>query len=44
VLIGGFPMVNIPDPVSMLLNKLAALRAKKGGADKAKAGGHGCSG
>jgi uncharacterized Zn-binding protein involved in type VI secretion len=31
VLIGGFPMVNIPDPVSMLLNKLAALRAKKGG-------------
>jgi uncharacterized Zn-binding protein involved in type VI secretion len=31
VLIGGFPMVNIPDPVSLLLNKLAALRAKKGG-------------
>ena len=30
VLIGGFPMVNIPDPVSLLLNKLAALRAKKG--------------
>lgn len=31
VLIGGFPMVNIPDPVSLLLNKLAALRAKKSG-------------
>lgn len=31
VLIGGFPMVNIPDPVSMLLNKLAALKAKKSG-------------
>jgi hypothetical protein len=30
VLIGGFPMVNIPDPVSLLLNKLAKLRAKSG--------------
>ena len=29
VLIGGFPMVNIPDPVSLLLNKLAALRARR---------------
>jgi uncharacterized Zn-binding protein involved in type VI secretion len=29
VMIGGFPMVNIPDPVSMLLNKLAALRARR---------------
>jgi uncharacterized Zn-binding protein involved in type VI secretion len=29
VLVGGFPMVNIPDPVSLLLNKLAALRARR---------------
>jgi len=29
VLVGGFPMVNIPDPVSMLLNKLAKLRGRK---------------
>ena len=32
VLVGGFPMVNIPDPVSMLLNKLGKLRARKAAA------------
>ena len=29
VLVGGFPMVNIPDPVSLLIKKLAALRARR---------------
>jgi uncharacterized Zn-binding protein involved in type VI secretion len=45
VLVGGFPMVNIPDPVSLLLNKLAKLRAKKSGAgdDDAQAGTHQCA-
>jgi len=45
VLVGGFPMVNIPDPVSMLLNKLAKLRAKKsgGGDEEAAAGTHQCA-
>jgi len=40
VLVGGFPMVNIPDPVSLLLNKLAKLRARKpaSGDDDAQAG------
>jgi uncharacterized Zn-binding protein involved in type VI secretion len=40
VLIGGFPMVNIPDPVSLLLNKLAKLRARKpaSGDDDAQTG------
>jgi hypothetical protein len=40
VLVGGFPMVNIPDPVSLLLNKLAALRARrsKKSDDAARAG------
>ena len=28
VLIGGFPMVNIPNPVDVLLGKLAALKGK----------------
>jgi uncharacterized Zn-binding protein involved in type VI secretion len=28
VLIGGFPMVNIPNPVDMLLGKLSALKGK----------------
>ena len=37
VLIGGFPMINIPDPVSLLLNKLASLRARKGASDDADA-------
>lgn len=45
VLIGGFPMVNIPDPVSMLLNKLAALRARRAAAksDEAQTGVTSCS-
>jgi uncharacterized Zn-binding protein involved in type VI secretion len=44
VLIGGFPMVNIPDPVSLLLNKLAALRARKGaGHEEGAAGSHPCA-
>jgi hypothetical protein len=45
VLIGGFPMVNIPDPVSLLLNKLSALRAKKGapGNEEGRAGTHQCA-
>ena len=37
VLIGGFPMIDIPDPVSMLLNKLAALRSRRGQSDDADA-------
>jgi hypothetical protein len=28
VLIGGFPMVNIPNPVDVMLGKLAALKGK----------------
>jgi uncharacterized Zn-binding protein involved in type VI secretion len=46
VLIGGFPMINIPDPVSLILNKLAALRAKPGGQHgepEAQAGSHQCA-
>jgi uncharacterized Zn-binding protein involved in type VI secretion len=44
VLIGGFPMVNILDPVSMLLNKLAKLRGRKPAAsdEEAEAGGGSC--
>jgi uncharacterized Zn-binding protein involved in type VI secretion len=30
VLIGGFPMINIPNPVDMFLNKLKSLKAKGG--------------
>jgi uncharacterized Zn-binding protein involved in type VI secretion len=29
VLIGGFPMINIPDPVEAIFNKLKTLRARK---------------
>lgn len=29
VLIGGFPMIDFPDPVSMLLQRLKALKAKR---------------
>src|SRR5262249_59074949 len=29
VLIGGFPMFNIPDPVGTILNKLKSLRGRK---------------
>jgi uncharacterized Zn-binding protein involved in type VI secretion len=29
VLIGGFPMINIPDPVEAIFNKLKSLRARK---------------
>jgi uncharacterized Zn-binding protein involved in type VI secretion len=46
VLVGGFPMVNIPDPVSLLLNKLAALRARRQAAanEDGAAGGGSCPG
>jgi hypothetical protein len=36
VLIGGFPMVNIPDPAKALFKRLKAIRAKVK-ANKAKA-------
>jgi uncharacterized Zn-binding protein involved in type VI secretion len=39
VLIGGFPMINIPDPVSALLNRLKRYKAKPSGDD-----GHGGAG
>jgi uncharacterized Zn-binding protein involved in type VI secretion len=41
VLIGGFPMINIPDPVSALLNHLKRYQAPKSG-DSATAGGAAC--
>jgi uncharacterized Zn-binding protein involved in type VI secretion len=44
VLIGGFPMVNIPDPVGALLNRLKRYKAKPPAADDAngKAGSGNC--
>jgi hypothetical protein len=38
VLIGGFPMINFPDPAKALFKRLKALRAKVK-ANKAKASG-----
>lgn len=38
VLIGGFPMINIPDPVSTLLNRLKRYKAKVPDGDGAKTG------
>lgn len=42
VLIGGFPMINIPDPVSALLNRLKRYKAKSAanGDEEGKAGPH----
>jgi hypothetical protein len=39
VLIGGFPMINIPDPVTALLNKLKYYKAKSRAGDGQCSGG-----
>lgn len=43
VLIGGFPMINIPDPVNALLNKLKFYKAKPAPPEGEVAGGGSCS-
>jgi uncharacterized Zn-binding protein involved in type VI secretion len=42
VLIGGFPMVNIPDPVGALLNRLKRYKAQKPPAEPETAGSTSC--
>ncbi|MEM6485182.1 MAG: PAAR domain-containing protein [Pseudomonadota bacterium] len=44
VMIGGFPTINIPDPVGYVLNKLGKMRAKNKNTDKedASAGTNNC--
>src|SRR5439155_22541406 len=42
VLIGGFPMVNIPNPIEALLNKLKYYKAKPAEAEPHGAGSSGC--
>ncbi len=42
VLIGGFPMINIPDPVSALLNRLKRYQVPNAGGESAKAGAAAC--
>ena len=42
VLIGGFPMINIPDPVGELLNRLKRYKAKAPTAENETAGGGSC--
>ncbi len=44
VLIGGFPMINIPDPVSALLNRLSRYKAKSPPAEDEGAGVGSCPG
>jgi hypothetical protein len=44
VLIGGFPMINIPDPVSALLNRLKRYKAAKPPAETEGAGVGSCPG
>jgi hypothetical protein len=44
VLIGGFPMVNIPDPVGMLLNRLKRYKAQVPPQDEDGAGVGSCPG
>ncbi len=44
VLIGGFPMVNIPDPVSALLNRLKRYKAPPPAGDADGAGVGSCAG
>ena len=44
VLIGGFPMINIPDPVSALLNRLKRYKAASKPADEDGAGVGSCPG
>jgi uncharacterized Zn-binding protein involved in type VI secretion len=44
VLIGGFPMINIPDPVSALLNRLKRYKAAKPPAETEAAGVGSCPG
>jgi hypothetical protein len=41
VLIGGFPMINIPDPVGALLNRLKRYKARAPAGDE-EAGGGSC--
>lgn len=42
VLIGGFPMINIPDPVSALLNRLKRYKARTPPSEPAEEGGGSC--
>ncbi len=44
VLIGGFPMINIPDPVGALLNRLKRYKAKGAPPDNDGAGPGSCPG
>jgi hypothetical protein len=44
VLIGGFPMVNIPDPAEALLNRLKRYKAKPTSSADASVGPESCRG